>query len=530
MTHYPAPRTRSASIRPIVIIPNQYALFGQTGLVPPTRTWKTSRSTDVQPMAKPAVDAPEKDTEGFSLCPNTVKLPIGNAAKLRANLSAIETLKLIRQQQRPATAAEKEILTQYTGWGGLSGVWKAIEFEQWQQNQLDPTAPLDESVSRWGSQYGRTRQRLTELLTAAEQTAAEASTLNAFFTSPDVVAAIWRAVDELGFTGGRILEPAAGIGYFIGMMPPSIRERSAWVAVEKDHLSGGILQLLYPDVKTHVCGLEQTDLEAGSFDLVIGNVPFGGYTVYDRHHPELSSFAIHNYFIGRSAQLVKPGGIVALVTSMGTLDATGPEFRQFLTIEADTELVGAIRLPSNAFEASSGTQVTTDVLFLRKRSGRVRTGAAHAFERTVTLRAEATDEDMVRTLAVNEYYHANPAMMLGEMRFADEVNKGGLYRADQPTLYQPNPDQLPQLLAAAIDKLPKGVFDKTAVLTGKPTRAEQNAAQRFTDSVTIRGKRYSQTLIITQYERVRKAFSQLREAEKEGRGEAHTDDLRIELN
>ncbi|NID13646.1 Eco57I restriction-modification methylase domain-containing protein [Fibrivirga algicola] len=546
MTRYPTPRTRSAQARPVVIVANQYTLFGQPVLVPPTRGERKpceARPSVARPEAATLLTLDERielrptsEPCAFSLCPHDFTLPTGNAAKLRANVAAIETLKRIEQEQRPATIEEQRLLSLYTGWGGLSQVWKNDVYERWQRAQADPTQAVDDSINRWGSQYGRTRQRLADLLTPAEQSAAEASTLNAFYTAPHVVAAMWQAVEGFGFTGGRILEPAAGIGYFIGLMPPAIRERSAWVAVEKDRLSGQILQRLYPDVETHICGLEEAGLQAGSrsavrFDLVIGNVPFGSYTVYDRHYPELNSFAIHNYFIGRAAQLVKPGGIVALITSMGTFDAAGSEFRRFLTVEADAELLGAIRLPSNAFEANAGTQVTTDVLFLRKRTPTARPFAAHPFERTVTLRAslqaEATDEETVRTLAVNEYYHAYPTMMLGDMHFADEVNKGGLYRADQPTLHLSDPTTLPQRLAAALDQLPRGIYNtESAARNKEPAKADQ----RFTESVTIRGKRYSQTLITAQYERVKRAFNQLRKAEQAGRGEVETDGLRVELN
>lgn len=532
MTHYPTPRTRTATVRPVVLIANQYALFGQPGLVPPTRPKPALSTRASQPPAVKPIDVPATEQQtGFTLSTDSFVIPIGNTAKLRANLTALETLKQLQQAQRPATPAEQEILSLYTGWGGLSAIWKAAIFETWQRGQTDKTVFVDDAVSRWGSQYGRTRQRLGDLLTPAEQTAAEASTLNAFYTAPQVVAAMWQAVEQFGFTGGRILEPAAGIGYFIGLMPPTLRERSAWVAVEKDSLSGQLLQTLYPEVDTHVCSLEQTGFEAGSFDLVIGNVPFGSYTVYDRNHPELNQFAIHNYFIGRSVQLVKPGGIVALITSAGTLDAAGTEFRQFLTNEAEAELLGAIRLPSNAFEANAGTQVTTDVLFLRKRSGSARPFAANAFERTITIRAELTDAkgnelESARTLAVNEYYHSRAAMMLGTMYFADEVGKGGLYRADQPTLHQPNPGQLPELLSATIAKLPADVYEESPRAAARP--ATQPA--RFAESVTIRGKRYSQTLIVAQYERVKKAFTELRRAEQQGREEAITDELRMELN
>ncbi|MBO0931903.1 Eco57I restriction-modification methylase domain-containing protein [Fibrella aquatilis] len=533
MTRYPTPRTRPASPRPVILIANQVVLFGQPGIIPPTRTNPqppishqteavTGEGTDKSPVERL-----------HSFCPDAACIPVGNAAKLRANLAAIDTLKAIQQQNRPATPDEQRLLAQYTGWGGLSAIWKADEYRAWQDSQTNATVFIDELVKRWGSQYGHTRQRLADLLTPAEQAAAEASTLNAFYTTPEVIAAMWQAVEQFGFTGGRILEPAAGIGYFIGMMPPALRERSAWVAVEKDSLSGQVIQQLYPDVETYVCGLEQTHFEAASFDLVIGNVPFGSYSVYDRQHPELTTFPIHNYFIGRAVQLVKPGGLVALITSAGTLDAAGTEFRHFLTNEANADLLGAIRLPSNAFEANAGTVVTTDILFLQKRTGAGRSVAAHPFERTMTVRAETHDAkgnelESVRTLAVNEYYHARLAMMLGDMHFADEVGKGGLYRADQPTLYQQNPDQLPQLLTNAIAQLPTAIYNSSGPQTA-PTRLESGSAH-FSESVTIKGKRYSQPLIIAQYERVKKAFADLRIAEQADRGEALTNELRFALN
>ena len=366
MTRYPAPRTRPATARPVFVPTSQYALFNQSRVIPPIRN-KSELTIIARPSVTDASISPGQATSPwFSISPETASLPVGSAAKLRANLAAIETLKQIQQEQRRATPDEQQRLALYTGWGCLAALWKADEYKAWQQGQTDATVFVDESVKRWGSQYGRTRQRLSELLTPAEQTAAEASTLNAFYTAPEVVAAMWQAVDQFGFKGGRILEAAAGIGYFIGMMPPSLRDQSVWMAVEKDSVSGQILQLLYPEVETYICGLEQTFFEAASFDLVIGNVPFGSYTVYDREHPELSTYPIHNYFIARSMQLVKPGGLVALITSTGTLDAAGTAFRQFLTKETDAELLGAIRLPSNAFEASAGTVVTTDILFLRE--------------------------------------------------------------------------------------------------------------------------------------------------------------------
>ncbi|GAB3562629.1 hypothetical protein GCM10027578_05110 [Spirosoma luteolum] len=244
MSRYPTPRIRSANnrrsdARPLVIVANQYTLFGGPGLVPPIRGERNAQPSPVQPAKLLPIDEQialrhQPQQPLFSLCDHSFVIPTGNAAKLRANLTAIETLKRISQEGRQANPAEHRLLSLYTGWGGSSQVWKQTEFEQWQQAQANPAITLDESVNRWGGQYGRTRQRLADLLTPAEQSAAEALTLNAFYTDPQIVTAIWQAVEGFGFSGGRILEPAAGIGYFIGLMPPTLRERSVWVAVEKD--------------------------------------------------------------------------------------------------------------------------------------------------------------------------------------------------------------------------------------------------------------------------------------------------------
>lgn len=483
--------------------------------------------------------APAKPTL-FQISSDIPLAPHGQAAKLRANLVAIETLKRIKAETseplRPATPEEQHQLVQYTGWGSLAQLWNVEAYAAWQASQSHTSQTLPPEFARWGSQFGKYRHQLETLLTPDERAEAAASTLNAFYTSPEVINAMWQAVTGFGFTGGRILEPAAGIGHFFGLMPQALAVQSELVAVEKDLISGQILQLLYPSVETYLSGFEQCQFDAGSFDLVISNVPFGSYSVYDRYNADLSTLPIHNYFIGRAARLVRPGGLVALVTSAGTLDAQGEAFRRWLAIEGRMELAGAIRLPSNAFEANAGTVVTTDILFLVKREGVGRKFADHAFERTITLRSEQVETPesddsegpQVRTLVVNEYYHARPGMMLGQMHFADEVNKGGLYRADQPTLYHPSPTELPGQLTEAVNQLPTGIIGNAPTNVPKTPKDERLAT--FTGNVRVKGTTYSQRMIIGQYESLKAAYRQLLDAEKDGQPDYITDPLRQELN
>ena len=427
--------------------------------------------------------------------------------RIKANVTAIRLAKRLESEGREATTDEKTVLVQFSGWGGLASV-----FED-------------------GSRY---LSLLDEVLTGKERQAATASCLTAFYTPPAIITAVWQAVEQFGFTGGRILEPGAGIGHFLGFSPPSINDCSEWVAIEKDPIAGLILGLLYPDATVEVSGFEQVDLENNSFDLVIGNVPFGAYNVYDRHNPDLSSYPIHNYFIGRSARLVKPGGLLALITTSGTLDQGGAEFRQWLTRQAETELVGAIRLPSCSFESHTSTSVTTDVLFLQRRDGVNRQFAGHSFERTVSIRSrtlESDGESVTSNLFVNEYFAQRPGLMLGEMVWADEVGKGGLYRADRPTLFLENPEELNQRLTEAICQLPKAfLISNKAGDFAQVERPADEIADRFTSTVRIKGRTYSQVTIIRQYQRLKETLNALLESEREGKADWEVDVLRMHLN
>lgn len=256
--------------------------------------------------------------------------------KYAANAAAIRTLKRIEEEGRLATAEEQEVLSRYVGWGGLADCF-------------------EEGHSKY--------QELKALLTEEEYSAARASTLTAFYTSPVIIEAVYHALSQMGFREGNILEPACGIGNFIGMLPQSMAESRAY-GVEIDSISGRIAQQLYQNSRIAVNGFEKVDMPDSFFDVAIGNVPFGDLRVldrrYDKHH-----FLIHDYFFGKALDKVRPGGIVAFITSKGTMDKENSAVRKYLAQRAD--LIGAIRLPDNAFKKNAGTEVTSDIIFLQKR-------------------------------------------------------------------------------------------------------------------------------------------------------------------
>ena len=299
----------------------------------------------------------------------------GSKAKFRANLDAIETLKAIEAEGRSATPEEQETLSRYVGWGGLA----------------DAFAPGKEN---WNKEYSQ----LKALLTPEEYAAARSSTLNAHYTSPTVIRAIYEAVSRLGFQTGNILEPACGVGNFFGMLPEEMRN-SRLYGIELDSISGRIAKQLYPEANITVAGFETTD-RRDFYDLAIGNVPFGQYQVNDKAYNKLG-FSIHNYFFAKALDQVRPGGLVAFVTSRYTMDAKDPTVRRYLSQRA--ELLGAIRLPNNAFQANAGTDVVSDILFLQRREQPI-----------------VTDEPWVHLgfqngIPINSYFVEHPEMVLGEL-------------------------------------------------------------------------------------------------------------------
>ena len=300
----------------------------------------------------------------------------GPKAKFKANMEAIRLLKELEQDQRLATPEEQEVLSRYVGWGGI------------------PQA-FEERNSAWAEEY----TQLKGILTPEEYSAARASTLNAFYTSPTVVKAMYEALGNMGLKQGNILEPSCGVGNFMGLLPESMSAANMY-GVELDPVSGQIAKQLYQKNRIAVQGFEETSYPDSFFDCVIGNVPFGAYQVsdrrYDRHH-----FMIHDYFIAKSLDLVRPGGVVAVVTSSGTMDKQNPAVRQYIANRA--ELLGAIRLPNNAFQRNANTSVVADILFFQKRD-----------------RAAITEPDWVQLkttpegYTVNSYFADHPEMVLGD--------------------------------------------------------------------------------------------------------------------
>ena len=322
---------------------------------------------------EPPRDAPIPSGENFRITDEDLGMG-GAKVKFRRNLDAITTLKTIESEGRQATREEQEILSRYVGWGGL------------------PDA-FDSSKSGWASEY----QELKSVLTPAEYEAARASTLNAHYTSPTVIRAIYEAVGNMGFQTGNILEPSMGVGNFFGMLPEEM-QNSRLYGVELDSITGRIAKQLYPKANITVAGFETTD-RRDFFDLAVGNVPFGQYKVNDPAYNKLG-FNIHNYFFAKALDQVRPGGVVAFVTSRYTLDAKDSTVRRYLAQRAD--LLGAIRLPNTAFKANAGTEVVSDIIFLQKR------------DRPIEI-----DPDWVHLgqtedgYAINSYFLDHPEMVMG---------------------------------------------------------------------------------------------------------------------
>ena len=305
-------------------------------------------------------------------------LGIGTAKeKFRRNVEAIRTLEKIESENRIATPEEQEILSQHVGWGGLADAF-------------------DESKSAWANEY----QELKGLLSDQEYASARESTLNAHYKSPAIIRSIYEALDKMGFEKGNVLEPAMGIGNFFGMLPEKMQE-SRLYGVELDGITGRIAKQLYPNADIKITGFEKTDYPNDFFDVAIGNVPFGQYKVADKQYDK-QNFLIHDYFFAKTLDKVRLGGVVAFVTSKGTMDKKSPEVRKYLAQRA--ELLGAVRLPNTAFKENAGTEVTSDILFLKKR------------DRVMDLEPDwvhlSEDENGI---AMNSYFAEHPEMIVGKM-------------------------------------------------------------------------------------------------------------------
>ena len=331
----------------------------------------------------------------------------GAKTKYAFNIAAIQTLKQIEAEGRQATPQEQETLSKYVGWGGL------------------PQA-FDAENASWQKEY----QQLKSLLTDEEYAAARGSTLNAHYTSPVVIRAMYEALDSMGFQDGNVLEPACGVGNFFGVLPESMSQ-SRLYGVELDSITGRMARQLYPDARIEITGFEKTNRK-DFFDVAVGNVPFGNYKVADRAFDKYG-FLIHDYFLAKTLEQVRPGGVIAFITSKGTMDKASPNVRRYIAQRA--ELLGAIRLPNNAFKANAGTEVTSDILFLQKR------------ERPIDIEPDWIHLGQTADgIPVNSYFVAHPDMMLGRMQWDKSM-----YGNEKETTCEPIPGaDLAQQLHAAV--------------------------------------------------------------------------------
>ena len=340
-------------------------------LVPAWEQKKKVKGFDLHP------DVPMADRHTFNLRENEVET-VGKKERFRRNIMSIQLLKKCQEENRFATPEEQIVLSKYVGWGGLSEAF-------------------DENNSAWATEY----LELSSVLTSEEYASARESTLTAFYTPPEVITAIYKAMEQMGFKEGNLLEPSCGIGNFIGMLPDAMQDSKIY-GVELDTISAGIAQQLYQKTTIAAQGFEETNLPDSFFDGVVGNVPFGDFKVSDKRYDK-HKFLIHDYFFAKSLDKLRPGGVMALVTSKGTMDKETLAVRKYIAQRA--ELLGAIRLPNNTFKGNAGTEVVSDILILQKR------------DRLIDIEPDwvhlDTDENGIK---MNSYFVQHPEMVLGEMK------------------------------------------------------------------------------------------------------------------
>ena len=374
--------------------------------------------TDLAPLREPPA-APQVAAHNFRFSEDYDLYPSGAKTKYKNNVMAIKLLKQIELEKRTATPEEQIILARYVGWGGLANAFSS-------------------TASGWENEY----QELKSLLTDVEYKAAMNSTITAYYTEPDLIRHIYRALERFGFEGGpdrKILDPGMGTGNFYSVLPEQF-QGSKLFGVELDSITGRIAKQLYPDADISIMGYEATKFEDNSFDVILGNIPFNSVKIYDRRYNDLNPY-IHDYFFIKSLDLAKPGGIIAFITSKGIMDRKDESLREYIARRA--EFIGAIRLPNTAFKALAGTDVTADVVFLKKR--------AHPIEldRTNLPSWIETDLDRSKWIAYNRYFKDNPEMLMGEM-----VSSRNMYgNEDGTACVAPEDFDLNQHLTQAVDSL-----------------------------------------------------------------------------
>ena len=351
---------------------------------------------------------------------DSLNLPRGEKARFRANVDAIRLIKQLATEGRNATAAEQEILSKYVGWGGLSNAFGDLVYNR--EARRSEMTPKEE----WKKEFEELKGLVDEgIITEQEYKDMSASTRNAHYTSVEVIKAMYDGLAQLGFKGGRMLEPSSGVGNFVGAMPADMSAKvNSWTMVELDRITGQIAKNLYPNADVRIQGFETANIPDNYMDVAIGNVPFGDYGVFDRTYPKRITKSIHNYFFAKSIDKVRPGGIVMFITSSFTMDSKDAGIRQYMMDRAD--LLGAIRLPETAFKDNARTDVVTDILILQKREG----GTEYAGVDFLT-----ADYDYKYGSYVSNYFKEHPEMVLGT-----PVTKRGMYGANTLS-YEPLKDR-----------------------------------------------------------------------------------------
>ena len=379
----------------------------------------------------------------------SLNLPTGEKSRFRANIDAIKLIKQLEDEGRNATAAEQEVLSKYVGWGGLSNAFGELRYNS-ETHRSEMMAKTG-----WEKEFEEFRQLVTDgVITEKEYQGMSASTKNAHYTSVEVIKAMYDGLDQLGFKGGRMLEPSSGVGNFVGGMPVGMSSKvTSWTMVELDRITGLIAKYLYPQANVRIQGFEAANIPDNYMDVAIGNVPFGNYGVVDRNYPKRITKAIHNYFFAKTLDKVRPGGIVMFITSSFTMNGQDTAIRQYIMDRAD--LLGAIRLPNTAFAGNAGTEVVTDILVLKKRAP----GTEYAGEAFLEAPSRSVGESWQRA-NVNEYFDNHPEMVLGNAELAR-----GMYGANTLT-YTPFTDKgsLGEQIREAFKNI-TGKMDYTAQVT-----------------------------------------------------------------
>ena len=477
-------------------------------------TQKTEKHSENAEIAAKNEQAAQENPRGSNLViTEKSKFPTTPKTRFKANVEAIKVLRTLMQENRYATPAEQEILAKYTGWGGLSNAFDS-------KNGFDAEA-----------------RQLQALLDDAEYKAARASILDAYYTAPGIINAMYNGLEKLGFAGGRMLEPSAGVGRFIGAMPQALSGKvKSWTAVELDKVTGSIAKYLYPNADVRVMGFESAKIPDNYMDAVVGNVPFGNIAVADKRYPAAVTRSIHNYFIAKALDKVRPGGILCVITSSGTLEAEQPGAREYFMKQAD--LIGAIRLPNTAFEGT-GTDVVSDILVFKKREP----GTPYKGEAFAAIGYRPWEgANMWGNYEINEYFVNHPEMVLGTPTYAT-----GQYGYRTLTF---NPLESRYSLQTQIERA-FGKINARMDYPAKPSAEETNAAVREASGkakdgtiVKQNGKIYvaqdgalretgasaSDTEKLSAYVSVRDAAHELRQLQLEGAADSKIQTARNALN